>query len=127
MSKTITLSDETYNKLKDQIEEGKTTEKKETKIEIKNRWTGNMIYSSKRETIKEAVAEAVDSEADLCEANLYGADLCEANLRGANLRGANLYGANLCEANLYGADLCEANLTNANFYGKGGTQKIKKS
>ena len=68
---------------------------KQIKIEIKNRWTGNILfeYLSENNTIKKTVSEAIKSGADLC-----GADLC----------GANLYGANLCGADLYGADLCGA-------------------
>ena len=115
---------------------------KQIKIEIKNRWTGNILfeYLSENNTIKKTVSEAIKSEANLREANLrgadlyganlcgadlYGADLCGANLReanlcGANLRGADLYGANLCGADLYGADLCGANLREANLCGAKG-------
>ena len=73
---------------------------KQIKIEIKNRWTGNILfeYLSENNTIKKTVSEAIKSEA---------------NLRGANLRGANLRRANLCGADLYGADLCGANLCGA--------------
>ena len=58
---------------------------KQIKIEIKNRWTGNILfeYLSENNTIKKTVSEAIKSEADLC-----GADLCGADLRGANLCGA---------------------------------------
>nr|DAL82524.1 MAG TPA: pentapeptide repeat protein [Caudoviricetes sp.] len=68
---------------------------KQIKIEIKNRWTGNILfeYLSENNTIKKTVSEAIKSEA---------------NLRGANLCGADLYEANLRRANLCGADLCEA-------------------
>lgn len=93
-------------------------ETKKTVIEIKNRWTGEVKFTSEK-TTKEAVE---DNKADLCGTNLREADLCGANLRGANLYGADLYGANLCGADLYGADLC-----GAKFYGKGGRAKIKKS
>ena len=63
---------------------------KQIKIEIKNRWTGNILfeYLSENNTIKKTVSEAIKSEA-----NLYGA-----NLRRANLCGADLCGADLCEA-----------------------------
>ena len=63
---------------------------KQIKIEIKNRWTGNILfeYLSENNTIKKTVSEAIKSGADLC-----GADLCGADLRRANLRGANLCGA----------------------------------
>ena len=104
-------------------------EKKKVVIEIKNRLTGEVRFTSEKSTIRGACQ---DHKADLYEANLYGADLYEANLRGANLRGANLREADLREANLYGADLYGANLYGAElncakFYGKGGTTKIKKS
>ena len=89
-------------------------EQKNVCIEIKNRFTGEVKFSSEKTTIKEA---CVDNKADLREADLYGADL----------RGANLYEANLRGASLRGADLYEADLMNAKFYGKGGTTKLKKS
>ena len=94
-------------------------EKKET-IHIKNRFSGEVIFESKTaKTMKEAVEEAVKSEADLSEANLYEAnlskaDLSEANLSEANLSKANLYEANLSKANLSKANLSEANLSKAN-------------
>ena len=107
---------------------------KQIKIEIKNRWTGNILfeYLSENNTIKKTVSEAIKSEANLRRANLCGADLCGADLCGAdlygadlrraNLRRADLCGADLCRADLYGADLrgadlYEANLRRANLYG----------
>ena len=58
---------------------------KQIKIEIKNRWTGNILfeYLSENNTIKKTVSEAIKSEANLRRANLCGADLCGANLCGA--------------------------------------------
>ena len=102
---------------------------KQIKIEIRNRWTGSVVFEYTKEgnTITETVLEAIRRGADLCDANLRGADLCGAdlcgaNLRDANLRGANLRGADLCDANLRGAnlrgaDLCDANLRGANLRG----------
>ena len=92
---------------------------KQIKIEIKNRWTGNILfeYLSENNTIKKTVSEAIKSEANLRRANLRGADLCGADLRGANLRGADLLRANLRRANLRGADLRRANLCGADLYG----------
>ena len=97
---------------------------KQIKIEIKNRWTGNILfeYLSENNTIKKTVSEAIKSEADLYganlrRANLCGADLCGADLCGADLYGANLRRANLCGADLCGADLCGADLRRANLYG----------
>jgi len=117
--KTLTISDETYEKIKGQIKEDTK------KIEIKN-IDGDVIYTSSKPTLKEAVEEAVKcganlGDADLCEANLSRANLCE-----ANLSRANLYGANLCGANLCGANLCGADLGGVKFYGQGGEQKLTK-
>ena len=108
---------------------------KQIKIEIRNRWTGSVVFEYTKEgnTITETVLDAIRRGAnlrgaDLCGADLRGsnlrcanlcdADLCDANLCGAYLRGANLRGANLCDAdlrgaNLYGADLRGANLRDA--------------
>ena len=118
--KTLTISDETYAKIKDQIEE------KETKLEIKT-FGGSVLFSSTKTTIKEAVEEAVSGGAYLGGANLRGADLRGANLRDADLRGADLRDANLRGAYLEDAYLEDADLGGAKFYGKGGTTKIKKN
>ena len=104
----VILNLEEVKKYVSEIEEDKN--KKETKkinIQIKNRFTENVIFESEKTTWKEAVEEAKANGISMREADLYG----------ANLRGANLYGADL-----YGAELC-----NAKFYGKGGTKKLKKS
>ena len=63
---------------------------KQIKIEIKNRWTGNILfeYLSENNTIKKTLAEAIKSEANLCGADLREANLCEADLCEANLCGA---------------------------------------
>ena len=117
---------------------------KQIKIEIRNRWTGSVVFEYTKEgnTITETVLDAIRRgadlrDADLCGADLRGsnlrcanlcdADLCDANLCGAYLRGANLYGADLCDANLRdanlrdadlrGADLCDADLCDADLRG----------
>ena len=84
-------------------------------IQIKNRFSLEVIFESKKDTVKEAVIEAVINGTDLrganlCDADLRGADLCGADLYSANLRGANLYEADLRGANLRSADLEGANL-----------------
>ena len=78
---------------------------KQIKIEIRNRWTGSVVFEYTKEgnTITETVLEAIRRGADLCDANLrganlYGANLCDADLCDADLRGANLRSANLCDA-----------------------------
>ena len=107
---------------------------KQIKIEIRNRWTGSVVFEYTKEgnTITETVLDAIRRgadlrgadlrDADLCDANLRDANLCDADLCDANLCGAYLCGADLCDANLYGAnlcdaDLCDADLRGANLYG----------
>ena len=95
-------------------------------IEIRNRFSNEIIVSGKYESIKDCLEqnrgadlweadlrEADLREANLREADLWGADLRGADLRGADLRGANLRGADLREANLRGADLRGADLREA--------------
>ena len=58
---------------------------KQIKIEIRNRWTGSVVFEYTKEgnTITETVLDAIRRGADL-----RGADLRDADLRGANLRDA---------------------------------------
>lgn len=88
--------------------------------EIKNRWTGEVLFSCEipdgmesgmiaRHAVETAIAEG----ANLWGANLRGADLRDANLRYANLWAADLRGANLWGAKIRGADLRGANLGGA--------------
>ena len=93
---------------------------KQIKIEIRNRWTGSVVFEYTKEgnTITETVLDAIRRDANLRDANLRdadlrGANLCGANLCDADLRGANLCGANLCDANLRSANLSGANLRDA--------------
>jgi uncharacterized protein YjbI with pentapeptide repeats len=153
-NKDIELTDDEVKAIVKQ--NSKPVEEKKVCLEIKNRFTGNVIFTSTKTTWKEAVEEAVEncadlreanlhyadlsgadlrnanlreadlSEANFCEANLYRADLRDANLSEANLNGAYLYGANLRGANLRGANLNGAELMNAKFYGEGGTSKLTK-
>ena len=107
---------------------------KQIKIEIRNRWTGLVVfeYTKEENTIAETVMEAIRRDANLrdanlrdanlcdanlCDANLCGADLYGADLRGANLRDVNLFGADLRNANLLGASLCGADLRGSNLRG----------
>ena len=61
------------------------------KIQIKNRWTGTILFEYEKEdnTIKDTLIEGVKNGADLRGAYLRGADLGGAYLRDADLRGAN--------------------------------------
>lgn len=102
---------------------------KQIKIEIRNRWTGSVVFEYTKEgnTITETVLDAIRRGADLHSADLRGvnlrganlrcANLCDADLRDADLRGADLRCADLRGANLYSADLRGANLRGANLYG----------
>ena len=97
------------------------------KIEIKNRFTGKIIFEFSKEnnTIKDTVKEYIKKElesgksyanlsyADLRSANLSDTDLSDADLRAADLSYANLSSANLSYADLRSADLSYANLSYA--------------
>ena len=89
------------------------------KIEIKNRWTGSILFEYEKEnnTVKDTVEEAIKQGADLSGADLSGADLIEADLSRANLSGADLSRANLRRADLIEADLSRANLIEADLSG----------
>ena len=111
-NKEIELTDEEVKEIVKQNSQPK--EEKKMGLEIKNRFTGNVIFTSTKTMWKEAVEEAVNSEANLREADLSRANLREADLSGADLSRANLRGAYLSEANLSEADLIGANLSRAN-------------
>jgi uncharacterized protein YjbI with pentapeptide repeats len=85
-----------------------------TKFQIKNRFTGAIIFEHEAENLRDAVIAAVKSRADLSDANLSRADLSDADLSGANLSRADLSDANLSRADLSDADLSGANLSYAN-------------
>ena len=86
-------------------------------MNIKNRFTGEIIYRSKKRILRTVVEEAVKSGASLAGANLSRASLDGANLDGASLYRASLYRANLDGANLSGASLYRASLDGANLSG----------
>jgi len=98
------------------------------KYEIKNRFTGEVLFSCDipegmesgmiaRHALEEAISQGANLRgANLEGANLRGANLRDANLRDANLEGANLWDANLRYANLEGANLRGANLDGANLW-----------
>ena len=88
------------------------------KIEIKNRWTGSVLFEYEKEnnTVKDTMEEAIKEGANLEGADLRGADLEGANLEGADLKGADLEGAYLKGADLRGADLGGADLRGAYIY-----------
>ena len=63
--------------------------------EIKNRWTGEVLFSCE---IPDGMESGMIARHAVETAIAEGADLRDADLRGANLRGANLWGANLRDA-----------------------------
>ena len=85
------------------------------KIEIKNRFNGDVIYSyeCKNNTLKITCVKAVLDKISLRDAYLSGADLRGADLSGADLSDADLSDADLRGADLSGADLCGADLRDA--------------
>jgi len=96
----------------------------EQKIEIKNRFTGKVLFelSTENNSVKKTLEVAVKEKADLMGADLMGAylrgaDLMGADLMGADLRGADLMGADLRGAYLRGADLRGAYLRGADLRG----------
>ena len=98
-----------------------------TKFEIKNRWSGSVLFELECETLLDCLKGALKSDANLRSANLSGADLrsadlsdadlSDADLRSANLRSSDLIGANLSDADLSGADLRSADLRSADLSG----------
>ena len=116
MAKTITITDEEYEKIKSQIQE------QPIGLAIKNRWTGAIIFQSTKTTYMEAVKEALERNSNLRNSNLRNSDLSNSNLSDSNLSGSNLSGSDLRDSNLSGSEM-----RNVKFYGKGGTTKIKKS
>ena len=88
---------------------------KKIKIEIKSRWSGNILFEYEKENnnIKDTLIEAAETRANLIGAYLRGANLREAYLEEANLEEANLEGADLEGAYLIGANLIGAYLIGA--------------
>ncbi len=55
------------------------------KFEIKNRWTGALIFSIETENFRLAVEAAVKNGSNLSGSNLSGSDLSGSNLSGSDL------------------------------------------
>ena len=68
-----------------------------SKIEIKNKFTGEVIHSGEYEDIRACLIGALKSGADLRWANLSWTNLAGVNLTGADLRWADLRWANISE------------------------------
>lgn len=85
------------------------------KIEIKNRYTGEVIFEHTAEpnNFKLTVEAAGDVGASLSMADLRGAYLVGADLRNIDFQEADLSGSDLFLANLVGADMRDTCLRNA--------------
>jgi hypothetical protein len=96
-------------------------------IEIKHRYTDEILFRADVDSLKLAVEVAVKSrvdlggaylsDTDLRDADLRGAYLCYADLSDTDLRGADLRGAYLCDAYLSGTHLSGAYLSAADLRG----------
>jgi hypothetical protein len=83
-------------------------------IEIKNRFTDEVIFGHEQECNSLRITLDVAIKSNLSRADLSGADLSRANLSGADLSVADLSVADLSGANLSVADLSGANLHRTN-------------
>jgi len=123
MSKQITVSDETWDKIKDIVmKENKEKIKKYTKSDLIKLLKTDPNEFNRIVRVKSGGGNwedlpKIEGKLDLREANLQGANLQGANLQEADLRGANLWRANLQEADLLEADLRGANLRGADLQG----------
>ena len=70
----------------------------ETKITIKHRYSGEILFEFECTTILECLSEAIKQKASLHYANLSNADLSNADLSNADLSFANLRYADLSNA-----------------------------
>ena len=84
------------------------------KIEIRNRFSGGILFSCEAGSMKLAVKAAIEAKANLSDADLSRADLSDADLSGADLSWADLSDADLSGADLSVADLSGADLSRAN-------------
>ena len=89
------------------------------KIEIKNRFTGKIIFEYEKEnntiseTIKEFIKKEIESgksNCDLSNSNLRNCDLSNCDLRNCNLSNCDLSNSNLRNCDLSNCDLRNSNL-----------------
>ena len=80
------------------------------KIQIKNHWTGNVIFELETEnnTIKKTLLEAIKTGINLRGSDLRGCDLSGSDLSGSDLRGCDLSGSSLRGSNLSGIKIKKA-------------------
>jgi predicted transcriptional regulator len=86
-------------------------------LNIKDRFTGKVIYSGQAPCIAALVEGAVAEGCDLSDAELSGLDLSRADFSGARLSRANLKRTNLLRSNLTGAVLSDADLQSSDMFG----------
>src|SRR3990167_4445552 len=91
--------------------------RRKMKFEIKNQYSGFVIFSLETDSLKLCVEVAIKSGSDLSGAYLSWADLSGSDLSGADLSKANLSKANLSWADLSGSDLSGAYLSWADLSG----------
>jgi len=89
------------------------------KIEIKNRFTGKILFEfeTQENTVKKTLIEALKRGADLRGAYLRGEYLSDVDLRGADLSDVDFSGAVLRDADFRGADFRGAVLSGSDFRG----------
>jgi uncharacterized protein YjbI with pentapeptide repeats len=87
------------------------------KIEIKNRWTGALIFGGDFKSLKACVEHAVSLQVNLSGSDLRGSNLRDSNLRGSDLRGSNLRGSDLRDSDLRGSNLRDSDLRGSDLRG----------
>ena len=87
------------------------------KFEIKQRFTGAVLFSLECEGFKVCVEAAVKAKTNMSHSNLRNSDLSGADLSGADLSYSDLRGSDLSGADLSGAYLRNSNLRNSDLSG----------
>ena len=89
----------------------------QTQLEIRNRFSNEVIYSAPAPSLGALVESAVSWGIDMSHADLAGVNLPRADLSGAQLSGANLARAILVGTDFTGAKLAGATLASADMHG----------
>ena len=87
------------------------------KFEIKQRFTGAVLFSLECEGFKVCVEAAVKAKTNMSHSNLRNSDLSGADLSGADLSYSDLRGSDLSGADLSYSDLSYSNLRGADLRG----------
>jgi uncharacterized protein YjbI with pentapeptide repeats len=74
-------------------------------IEIKNRFTGLILFSIDSDNMKLAIKAAIKSKVDLCGSDLRWSDLSGSYLSGSDLHGSDLRGSDLSWSDLHGSKI----------------------